>query len=269
MIGDRVFCSSLIISLLIHGVCIILIPGIRQVNPEDSPIGRYTEVQLIPIASSFGSKMVSATPVEEKIPVEELSPLMKNRLDGFRDIVIPSFNLSLPQRKEPSPLSYRDLIDKEDMLLEEKIMPEAAPPLSLPQSIEVAAKRQEKFPNPPLEEHDFDIEQLMDEVIEDIHAEDDMHIEWLSGKPRQIITKPAYPPTYPPGYKGQLEGRIRLQFWVDADGFVIRVRPRQKLDPRLDAIATEYLRQYRFEPLKKSQGDKPQQGVIPFSFHLK
>lgn len=269
MIEDRNLYASLIISLIIHGACIILIPGIRSVNPEDNLIGRYTEVQLIPVSSSFINKVVSTTHVEEKIPVQELSPLMKNRLDGFRDILIPSFDLSLPQQKDPSPLSYRELIDKEDMLIEEKIMPESTAPLPLPQSMEIAAKRQEKFPKPPLEEHNFDIEQLMDEVIEDIPAEDDMDIEWLSGKPRQIVTRPAYPPTYPPGYKGQLEGRIRLQFWVDADGFVIRVRPRQKLDPRLDAVATEYLRQYRFEPFKKSQGDKPQQGVIPFSFHLK
>jgi len=268
MIEDRTLYASLIISLIIHGACIILIPGIRPLNPENTPIGRYTEVQLIPYSSSLSNKMVSTTHVEEKIPVPELSPLMRNRLDGFRDIVIPSFDVSLPQKKEPSPLSYRELIYNEDMLIEEKLMSGSAAPLPLPQSMEIVDKRQEKFPKPPLEEHNFDIEQLMDEVIKDIPS-DDMDIEWLSGKPRQIVTKPAYPPTYPIGYKGQLEGRIRLQFWVDADGFVIRVRPRQKLDPRLDAVATEYLRQYRFEPLKKSQRDKPQQGVIPFSFHLK
>ena len=268
MIEDRGFCSSIIISLIIHGACIILIPGIKPVNPEDNLIGRYTKVQLIPVSSSLSNKMVSATHIEGIIPVPELSPLMKNRLNEFRDTLIPSFDLSLPPKKDPSPLPSRELVYKEDMLIEEKIMPESAAPLPLPQSMEVAAKRQENFPKPALEKHNFDIEQLMDEVIEDIPS-DNMDIEWLSGKPRQIVNKPAYPPTYPPGYKGQLEGRIRLQFWVDADGFVIRVRPRQKLDPRLDAVATEYLRQYRFEPLKKSQGDKPQQGVIPFSFHLK
>ena len=268
MIEDRIFYSSLILSLVIHGACIILIPGIRPVTLENKPIDRYTEVQLIPFSSSLKNKMVPTNHVEGKIPVPELSPLMKNRLNGFRDIVMPSFDVSLPQKKEPSPLSHRELIYKEDMLIEEKIMPESATPLDLPQSIEIAAKRQENVPTPPLEEHNFDIEQLMDEAIEDIPP-DDMDIEWLSGKPRQIVTKPAAPPTYPPGYKGQLEGRIRLQFWVDADGFVIRVRPRQKLDPRLDAVATEYLRQYRFEPLKKNQEDKPQQGVIPFRFHLK
>ena len=268
MIEDRVFYSSLVISFIIHGILIIIIPAIKPVNLEDTHIGRYTEVQLIPASSSLSNKTRPIPQVSKDIPAPVMNPTIKKRLNGFRDILIPSFDLSLPQQKKTSPLSYRELITKEDMLIEEKITPETPSPLPLPQSMEVVAKRREKIPNPPLEEHNFDIEQLMDEVIEDI-PHDDMDIEWLSGKPRQILTKPAYPPTYPSGYKGQLEGRIRLQFWVDADGFVIRVRPRQKLDPRLDAVATEYLRQYRFEPLKNGQGDTSQQGIIPFSFRLK
>ena len=268
MVEDRTFFSSLIISFAIHGILIMVIPGIRPVKPKDAPIGRYIEVQLIPVSSSLGKKMGTATRVAGKIPVPEINPVMRNRLYGLRDILMPSFDLSLPQQKELSALSYQDLICKEDLLIEEEMIPEPAPPLPPPQPMEVVAKRKEDFPKPSLEEYNFDVEQLMDEIIEDIPS-DNMDIEWLSGKPRQIVTKPAYPPTYPPGYKGQLEGRIRLQFWVDADGFVIRVRPRQKLDPRLDAVATEYLRQYRFEPLRKNQGDKPQQGIIPFSFRLK
>lgn len=266
MVGDRTFYSSLIISFVIHGVLIIVIPGIRPVKVEDNLIGRYTKVQLISVSAFEGRKRGVATKIEEKNTIPQMNPIIKNRLYKVRDIVIPSFDLSLPQQEKTTPLSYRELICKEDIA--EEMMPEPEPPLPLTQPLEVVAKREEDFPKPSLEDHNFDVEQLMDEVIEDIPS-DDMDIEWLSGKPRQIVTKPAYPPTYPPGYKGQLEGRIRLQFWVDADGFVIRVRPRQKLDPRLDAVATEYLRQYRFEPLREHQGNKPQQGIIPFSFRLK
>jgi TonB family protein len=265
--GNRCFYTSMIISFFVHGVLIAFLPGISPPRSDDNQIGSYTQVQLIrtPLSGKKKEKGTTA-PVEGKISVPEMDPAIKNQMSEIRDISMPLFDLSLPQRKELPPLSGQDFSFQEDTPIEEEMMEELKTSLPLPQPAEALAQREEDFPRPPLEEFNFEAEQLVDEIMEDTYS-DDMDIEW-SGKPRQIVSKPLHPPTYPSGYKGQLEGKIRLQFWVDADGFVIRVRPAEKLDPRLDAVATEYVRQYRFEPLGRNQKNETQWGIIPFSFRL-
>jgi len=166
---------------------------------------------------------------------------------------------------------------QEQRQLSPRHMPAPQPP-PLPKLAEEPIKRENKkedvikpediLPKPEPEEIDFgDDEEAAEEVSDaSLSSSFSPDIEW-SGKPRRILYKPAYPPRYPEGYRGQTQGRIKLKFWVDSQGYVVRVVPMQKLDPRLDVVATEYLRQYRFEPISRGKGEL-EWGIIPFSFRL-
>ena len=233
-------------------------------NAEER-ISGYTKVQLMQVNTSLEKKKGEVTKTRGKVPVPEINSAVKKKMAEVRGIAMPSFDLDLPQKKEFPPIKHDEMILKEEMLFEDEMILDKSLPKPQPQ--EVVAKREEHFPKPSTEEFEFDPERFDKEVMEDVTT-DDMDIEWL-GKPRQIISKPAHPPTYPPDYKGQSEGKIRLQFWVNADGYVIRVRPTKILGPRLVQVATEHLRQYRFEPLKDNRGKGPQLGIIPFNFRLK
>ncbi|GAH49370.1 unnamed protein product, partial [marine sediment metagenome] len=151
--------------------------------------------------------------------------------------------------------------------LEDEIMDRQEQSSLAPQPVEAMAKRENDLPSPVPEELEFDLEESMEEVPEKDVPPTNADIKW-SGTPRRILYKPDHPPRYPDGYRGQVKGRIRLKFWVDSQGEVVRVVTMQKLDPRLDAVATGYLRQYRFEPVSKQRRHELQWGIIPFSFRL-
>ena len=287
------------ISLLMHVVLILLIPKFR---PQDLPMQQIggsssaTQVHLIqsrPLSSSVQKKKARPQ-AQGDLPAPEIDPRMLERLKTVRDIKMPSFAPPWPKQKETIPLPHRDkpiedkLIDQplpdeiasqqqEQRQLSPRHMPAPQPP-PLPKLAEEPIKRENKkedvikpediLPKPEPEEIDFgDDEEAAEEVSDaSLSSSFSPDIEW-SGKPRRILYKPAYPPRYPEGYRGQTQGRIKLKFWVDSQGYVVRVVPMQKLDPRLDVVATEYLRQYRFEPISRGKGEL-EWGIIPFSFRL-
>ncbi|MCL6583617.1 MAG: energy transducer TonB [bacterium] len=288
------------ISLLMHAVLILLIPKFR---PQDLPMQQIggsssaTQVHLIqsrPLSSPVQKKKARPQ-ARGDLPAPEIDPRMLERLKTVRDdIKMPSFAPPWPKQKETLPLPHRDktledeLIDQplpdeiasqqqEQRQLSPRHMPAPQPP-PLPKLAEEPIKRENKkedvikpediLPKPEPEEIDFgDDEEAAEEVSDaSLSSSFSPDIEW-SGKPRRILYKPAYPPRYPEGYRGQTQGRIKLKFWVDSQGYVVRVVPMQKLDPRLDVVATEYLRQYRFEPISRGKGEL-EWGIIPFSFRL-
>lgn len=80
---------------------------------------------------------------------------------------------------------------------------------------------------------------------------------------RKILERPGLPQV-----KLKMEAEIELTLWVLPDGTVDRVVPSVKGDAELERIAVQYLKQWRFAPLKKDQPQVEQSGTIPIKFKL-
>ncbi|MFQ6111734.1 MAG: TonB family protein [Nitrospinota bacterium] len=81
---------------------------------------------------------------------------------------------------------------------------------------------------------------------------------------RRVIYKPAFPEVSLGG-----EGEIALKFWVLPDGTVGRVVPFRKGEARLEAMAIQYLKRWRFSPLPPGTPPREEWGIIPFKFVLR
>lgn len=81
---------------------------------------------------------------------------------------------------------------------------------------------------------------------------------------RQVIFQPA-----PPSVTVDTESELELRFWILPNGVVGRVVPVKKTDPRLEALAINYLRHWRFTPLPSGGPQDEQWGIIPFKFRIR
>jgi TonB family protein len=81
---------------------------------------------------------------------------------------------------------------------------------------------------------------------------------------RQVIFQPP-----PPTVTVESESELELRFWILPNGAVGRVVPVKKTDPRLEALAINYLRSWRFNPLPSEALQDEQWGVIPFKFRIR
>jgi TonB family protein len=81
---------------------------------------------------------------------------------------------------------------------------------------------------------------------------------------RQVIFQPS-----PPSVTVESESEIELRFWILPNGAVGRVVPVKKSDPRLEALAINYLRHWRFNPLPSDALQDEQWGIIPFKFRIR
>jgi TonB family protein len=73
----------------------------------------------------------------------------------------------------------------------------------------------------------------------------------------------------PPSATVESESEIELRFWILPNGAVGRVVPVKKSDPRLEALAINYLRLWRFTPLPSDTPQDEQWGIIPFKFRIR
>jgi hypothetical protein len=81
---------------------------------------------------------------------------------------------------------------------------------------------------------------------------------------RQVIFQPP-----PPNVTVETESEIELRFWILPNGAVGRVVPVQKSNSRLEALAINYLRHWRFTPLASDASQEEQWGIIPFKFRIR
>jgi Gram-negative bacterial TonB protein C-terminal len=81
---------------------------------------------------------------------------------------------------------------------------------------------------------------------------------------RQVIFQPP-----PPNVTVESESEIELRFWILPNGAVARVVPVKKADPRLEALAINYMRHWRFTPLPSDAPQDEQWGIIPFKFRIR
>jgi TonB family protein len=89
------------------------------------------------------------------------------------------------------------------------------------------------------------------------------HIKGPAAERRVIFQPP------PPSTTVESETEIELRFWILPNGTVSRVIPMKKSDPRLEALAINYLRNWRFNPLPTDAEPVEQWGVIPFKFVIR
>lgn len=73
-------------------------------------------------------------------------------------------------------------------------------------------------------------------------------------------------PPYPKDISKEID--VKLRFTILPDGSVGKIFPLIKGDARLESAATNSLRQWKFEPLEKSQKQVEQTAVITFPFRL-
>lgn len=90
-----------------------------------------------------------------------------------------------------------------------------------------------------------------------------LHIKGPAAE-RQVIFQPP-----PPTATVEGETDIELRFWILPNGTVSRVIPVSKADPRLEALASNYLRQWRFNALPLGAEQDEQWGIIPFKFRIR
>jgi hypothetical protein len=81
---------------------------------------------------------------------------------------------------------------------------------------------------------------------------------------RQVTFQPP-----PPNVIVDSESELELRFWILPNGAVGRVVPVKKADPRLEALAINYLRNWRFNPLPSDAPQDEQWGIIPFKFRIR
>jgi hypothetical protein len=81
---------------------------------------------------------------------------------------------------------------------------------------------------------------------------------------RHVIFQPP-----PPSVIVENESEIELRFWILPNGAVGRIVPVKKSDPRLEALAINYLRHWRFTPLSSDTPQDEQWGIIPFKFRIR
>jgi TonB family protein len=89
-------------------------------------------------------------------------------------------------------------------------------------------------------------------------------LQWAGGGTRRKISGDL--PSYPEG--ANVEGQVRLQAIVAADGFVKSVHPIQKANEKLEDAAVKRVRFWKFEPLAVSQPRVDQTCTITFNFKL-
>jgi len=85
-------------------------------------------------------------------------------------------------------------------------------------------------------------------------------ITW-KGEPRKWTRKPDKTPTY----SGEVEGLVKIRFWVNTAGEVTDAIPVQKLSPELEQKALDYIFSWRFETVT---GSGLQEGEIRINFEL-
>ena len=81
---------------------------------------------------------------------------------------------------------------------------------------------------------------------------------------RRVIFQPPLP-----NATVESESELELRFWILPNGAVGRVVPVKKADPRLEALAINYLRSWRFNPLPSDAPQDEQWGIIPFKFRIR
>jgi TonB family protein len=282
MVRERTFLNlaiGLVLSLLLHASLVIWGPALSLPVPT---LYRPTEIEVDvrewpapPVESPPAEPTKSAESPPPARPAQpEIPPNTVVLQEAVRTTLMPvqpepaEVRLPEPPLPLPPPAPAADPVRVAQALLESLrtelplVAPAANP--SLPDPERRWAERRELPPLPTLERaprQDLAAPRPATMILPS--PDPALHIKGPAAE-RQVIFQPP-----PPTATVESETDIELRFWILPNGTVSRVVPLKKSDPRLEALATNYLRQWRFNPLPREAEQDEQWGIIPFKFRIR
>jgi hypothetical protein len=274
---------GVVVSLLIHAYIVVWGPGFSIPTPDLRPSAEV-EVQLrewpapVPAQVPPESVRIEAPPPAALTPVPPAKPSLPPNTQALQDAVQSALTpvqtdrveVQLPERLPPLPTldsqsdpvhlaeALRDSLRHEPRLADSAVLPD------LPAPERKRAEAKDLPPMPALERP------ARREPAPTRPATITVPAPYVTSRiqgpaaERQVIFQPP-----PPSVTVESESEIELRFWILPNGAVGRVVPVKKSDPRLEALAINYLRYWRFNPIPSDTPQDEQWGIIPFKFRIR
>ncbi|MGA1842962.1 MAG: energy transducer TonB [bacterium] len=258
---------AIAISVLLHALVIGTWP--RMQPPQAQRPLRLARVTLIEEYPP-GTAQALDTPLQGGVTTPDPAPVSSDVLDTGRVVTERVIEAMGPRHWERGTDRYTlpvITIPKRPVLPDEQeyaaVWPEEfaeAEPAGRPPSMIPRMDRGDKGTPPRAVDALTGETPLSDAFPEEEAPSSPSDITW-EGPPRKWISKPQDLPSY----QGEEEGLVKIRFWVDEKGIVVKAIPVQKLSVELEEKALHYIFSWRFEP---SPGVSLQEGIIRINFKL-
>jgi TonB family protein len=276
---------GLILSLLIHATILLWrLPFSTPTSHLRMPSEVEVQLREWPTPSSTPPSMESAKvaepPPTAPAPAPPPKPALPPNAQALEEAVQTAFTqvptdrveVALPERLSALPAldaqpdamhlaeALRDPLQHGPRLGDTAVLPD----LPAPERTRTEAKELPALPTfePPVR-HPIAPARTATVTVPSVHPNAPISIRGPASE-RQVISQPP-----PPSVAVESESEIELRFWILPNGAVGRVIPMKKSDPRLEAVAINYLRHWRFTPLPSDALQDEQWGVIPFKFRIR
>jgi hypothetical protein len=286
VIRERTYANlliGLVLSLLLHAYIVMWGPPLSMPTPALRP-PPDVEVQLrewpAPPASPppLETIKIEEPPPAVATPMPTAKPALPPNTQALQEAVQTALTPVRPDRVEvqlPERLPSLPTLDSQhdpirlaeglqDSLQDEPRLPDAAvlPDLPRPERQRAEAKAMPPLPTlaPPARR------ETASSQLATITLPSPQVASLIKGpaSERKVIFQPP-----PPSVTVESESEIELRFWILPNGAVGRVVPVKKSDSRLEALAINYLRHWRFTPLPSDTTQDEQWGIIPFKFRFR
>ncbi|HPQ39435.1 MAG TPA: energy transducer TonB [bacterium] len=249
---DRVLTSAFIVSVAVHAVALLFLPGLRLMDRME--ITEWLEVDLLPPPEVTVQETAGRTPQDAEAGGENGDHLGESPLFPSPPVWIPermnpvpeepvAMRLTIPTDQlpdvaGPGTVSFGDILSDDDPGPGTALVPSGRQPPEIPWQ---PSRLPVVTPDTPVEP----ALQITGEVAR-----------------RKVVYRPP-----PPRPTTQKSGTVHIKFWVLPDGTIGKMVPLMRSDPELETIAMEYLERFRFEAVDPSVGR--QSGSIPIRFQIR
>jgi hypothetical protein len=247
LLEDRLYFSAFVVSLAIHGILLLTLPGLRLLEKVD--ISEWLEVDLLV------SPEIHMPPQLETTASEPVQGGDAGKQAG-ESPVFPSPPLWLPERMNPVAEEHIPM----RLTIPSDHLPDITGPGSTlpgigidPEDVEIPADSLKTIGNAPPE---IPWKPAQPALASEPDGDGiDMQISGEVAN-RKVIFRPPLPRPVTP-----VSGVINLKFWVEPDGTIGKIVPITRTEPELERIAMEYIEKWRFEAVQADVG--VQTGTIP------
>jgi protein TonB len=243
-----------------------------QLQEWPTPPAKQAPEEPVKIAESPSPASMPVQPPKPAVP-PDTKALQEAVQAGRTDVDMPRVAVRLPEPSlpmpplEPSNEALRLAQSLADSLQQESRLTDLAVPPPLPEPARQLAARQELPPLPSLERAPRREAAPSRPATLSLPVSNPANpASYIKGPAadRRVIFQPPLP-----SVTVENEAEIELRFWILPNGTVSRVVPLKKSDPRLETLAINYLRNWRFNPLPLDVPSEEQWGVIPFKFRIR
>ena len=272
--------TAFIVSLFMHAVLVIFGPDIDYSDPPDigeDPVEVEMIAREVPLPDALRLKPLPLVPMPEPLDLERLLARSGNSQAPVKPSlkVTPSFRrinqktpkslplTGLPKLNLPRQVTPLDQITQAKLKALPKTGGEEAFPLMMPGPSAGLGGRKKSV--------------LKDKFGQYVGQElSSLEIGGRSlEKSRQTIRGPAamrrivFQPPPPKARFSSASGDITLRFWVLPEGVVGRVVPVRKGDAKLEGVAVNHMKRWRFSPLPPDTPQREEWGLIVFRFRVR